>query len=83
MISNSVGTKGYGYSINLDTFNKLSSYETVDAILSKIKDEDLNDIEKFIKKVYKKTKKKKTNSSLYEDAVYVEEFIDLREINIK
>lgn len=83
MISNSVGTGGYGYSINLDIFNKLSSYEIVDAILSKINDEDLNDIEKFIKRVYKNSKEKETNSTLHEKAVYVDKFIDLREINIK
>lgn len=83
MISNSVGTGGYGYSINFDTFNKLSSYEIVDEILSKINDENLNDIEKFIKRVYKNSKEKETNATLYEKAVYVDKFIDLREINIK
>ncbi len=83
MISNSVGTGGYGYSINFDTFNKLSSYEIVDEILSKINDENLNDIEKFIKRVYKNSKEKETNSTLHEKAVYVDKFIDLGEINIK
>lgn len=83
MITNSVGTGGYGYLINSEIFNKLSSYETVDAILSKINDEDLNDTEKFIKRIYEKSKEKETKSSLHEKAVYVDKFIDLREINIK
>ena len=56
MISGSVGTGGYGYSINLDTFNKLSSFEIVDTILSNIEDKDLDEIEIFIKEVYNKSK---------------------------
>ena len=43
----------------------------------------LNDIEKFIKRVYKNSKEKETNATLHEKAVYVDKFIDLREINIK
>lgn len=83
MITNSVGTGGYGYLINSEIFNKLSSYETVDAILSKINDEDLNDTEKFIKRIYEKSKEEGKESSLNEKAIYSNEFVDLRNINIK
>ena len=83
MISGSVGTGGYGYSINLDTFNKLSSFEIVDSILSNIEDNNLNAIEKFIKEVYNKSKDMKEDGSLHEKAIYSNEFIDLRNIKIK
>ena len=83
MISGSVGTGGYGYSINLDTFNKLSSFEIVDSILSNIEDENLDEIEKFIKEVYNKSKDIKQEGSLHENAIYSNKFIDLRNIKIK
>lgn len=83
MISGSVGTGGYGYSINLDTFNKLSSFEIVDTILSNIEDKDLDEIEIFIKEVYNKSKDIKQESSLHEKAIYSNKFIDLRNIEIK
>ena len=82
MISNSVGTGGYGYSINWVEFNKLSSYKNVDFILSKINDENLSDIEKFIKIVYEKSKGMEKEILADEKAVYRNEFIDLGKINI-
>ena len=81
MISNSVGTGGYGYSINIDTFNKITSYEVVDSILSKIDENNLNDIEKFIKKVYDKSKEQKVDSGLHEKDIYVDKYIDLGNIS--
>lgn len=83
MISGSVGTGGYGYSINLDTFNKLSSFEKVDSILSNIEDKNLDEIEKFIKEVYNKSKDIKQEGLLHEKAIYSNKFIDLRNVKIK
>lgn len=81
MISNSVGNRGYGYSINIETFNKITSYEVVDSIFAKIDENNLNDIEKFIKKVYDKSKEQKTDSGLYEKDIYVDKYIDLDNIS--
>lgn len=81
MISNSVGTGGYGYSINIETFNKIISYEVVDSILAKIDENNLNDIEKFIKKVYDKSKEQKVDLELHEKDIYVDEYIDLGNIS--
>lgn len=81
MISDSVGTAGYGYSINLETFDKLTSYEEVDSILTKIEDNNLNDTEKFIKKVYEKSKGQKSDDCLDDKAIYVDKYVDLRSIN--
>ena len=81
MISNSVGTGGYGYSINIETFNKITSYEVVDSIFAKIDENNLNDIEKFIKKVYDKSKEQKTDSGLHEKDIYVDKYIDLDNIS--
>lgn len=81
LISNSVGTNGYGYSINVETFNKLSSYDEIDAILDKIDENNLNDTERFIKNVYDKSKKKESDFGLHEKEVYVDKYIDLRNLN--
>ena len=81
MISNSVGNLKYGYSINIETFNKITSYELVDSILTKIDENKLNDVEKFIKKVYDKSKDQKTDSGLYEKEIYVDKYIDLDNIS--
>ena len=81
MISNSVGTGGYGYSINIETFNKITSYEVVDSIFAKIDENNLNDIEKFIKKVYDKSKEQKTDFGLHEKDIYVDKYIDLDNIS--
>lgn len=83
MISNSVGTGGYGYSINYETFNKLTTYDNIDSILFNIDENGLNDVEKFIKNVYEKSKEKEEENQLGEKAVYVNNFIDLRKINIQ
>ena len=83
MISNSVGTGGYGYSINFEIFNKLTTYDNIDFILSKTDEKSLNDIEKFIKNVYEKSKEKESKSNLDEKAIYVDIFVDLRKINIQ
>ena len=83
MISNSVGTGGYGYSINYETFNKLTTYDNIDSILFNIDENGLNDVEKFIKNVYEKSKEKEEENQLGEKALYVNNFIDLRKINIQ
>lgn len=83
MISNSVGTGGYGYSINFEIFNKLTTYDNMDAILSNTDEKSLNDVEKFIKRVYEKSKEKESKSQVNEKAIYVDNFIDLRKINIQ
>ena len=83
MISNSVGTGGYGYSINFETFNKLTTYDNIDSILSNIDEKRLNEVEKFIKSVYEKSKEKEAKSYLDEKAIYVCDFVDLRKINIQ
>lgn len=81
MISNSVGTNGYGYSINIEMFNKLTSYDSVDSILTKIDENNLNYKEQFIKNVYAKSKENKLDSGLHEKEVYVDKYIDLSSLD--
>lgn len=82
MITNSVGNS-YGYSINLEQFNKLTSYEFIDNILNKIDKSKMTETEKLIEEVYQKSKVKESNKMLDENIVYRDEFVDIGRVNIE
>lgn len=75
MIVNSYGTKGYGYSLDIETLEKFISIKKVDRILSKYNNTKLNDKEKFILQIYNNAKE--NSGTKTENAIYKEEFIDL------
>lgn len=82
MINNSVGNS-YGYSLNLEQFNKLTSYEFIDNILNKIDKAKMTEIEKLIEEVYQKSKINESNNVLDDNIVYRDEFVDIGRVNIE
>lgn len=82
MITNSLGSS-YGYAINLEEFNKITSYEYIDEILNKIDESKMTRLELFIKKVYEKSKEEKKDIMLDEKTIYSDEYIDIGKIDIE
>lgn len=76
MITNSIGNL-YGYSLNIEEFNKLTSYETVDNIINKIDKSKISEKEKLIEEVYQKSKIKEANKMFDANIVYRDEYIDI------
>jgi len=82
MITNSIGN-AYGYSLNIEEFNKFTSYEFVDSIINRIDKSKMSEIEELIEEVYQKSKIKETNKMLDENTVYRNEYIDIGRINFE
>ena len=83
VISNSYGTKGYGYEIDWKTFNKFVSVEYIDLLLEKNKNIVKTSLEQFVENVYYNSKKNKNDNTISDTRVYTNVFVDLRKINKK
>lgn len=78
MIMTSIGTNGYGYTINRKTLEKFLTYDDVDAIIKKVNLDEISLSEKFIYEVYIKSKKQELSEE--ETTVYSNNYIDIEHI---
>lgn len=79
----SCGTDGYGYFIDYENFNKVTTLDWVDAIINKINKNDINTAQKLLIEVYEKYQNfSLSNTKVDPDliSIYKEKFIDIRNI---
>jgi len=75
MVITSIGTNGYGYTINRKTLEKFITYDDIDDILSNVNLDEISLSEKFVYEVYKNSKKQELREE--ETTIYSNNYIDI------